>query len=69
LKPASDNVTWATSSVRRSGVPPDREAVFGIGTNLPEWPWTLIVVGVAVSALTVAFSEGARLKQDVAGVV
>jgi len=50
-------------------VPPDREAVFGIGTNLPEWPWTLIVVGVAVSALTVAFSEGARLKQDVAGVV
>lgn len=47
----------------------DRVAIEGIGTNLPSWPWTLIVVGVVVWALGAAFAEGARLKEDVAGVV
>ncbi|MCV2394718.1 DUF2975 domain-containing protein [Actinotalea sp. M2MS4P-6] len=47
----------------------DYEAIEGLGTNVPRWPWTLIVVGVVVSALSLAFAEGARLKEDVAGVV
>lgn len=47
----------------------DQAAVQGIGTYPPNWPWTLIVVGVAVSALGAAFAEGARLQEDVAGVV
>lgn len=47
----------------------DQEAISGIGTTPPDWPWTLIVVGVAVTALGAAFTEGARLKEDAVGVV
>lgn len=58
-----------TAAIAAIAVSLDRAAIQGIGTNTPSWPWTLIVVGVAVSALGAAFAEGARLKEDVAGVV
>lgn len=35
----------------------------------PRWPWTLIVVGAVVLAVSAAFREGARLQRDVAGVI
>jgi len=58
-----------TAAIAALAVSVDREAVSGLATNLPNWPWALIVVGVAVSALGAAFAEGARLKEDAVGVV
>jgi hypothetical protein len=40
-----------------------------IGTNLPQWPVSVIVAGLVAAALTAAFRAGARLEDDVDGVV
>lgn len=45
------------------------ERVSGLGIDAPHWPWTLIVVGTVVLAVSAAFREGARLQRDVAGVI
>ncbi|MCB0911228.1 MAG: hypothetical protein KDB60_06400, partial [Propionibacteriaceae bacterium] len=33
------------------------------------WPWMLILLGVVAGALGVAFRQGARLQEDVDGVI
>ena len=42
---------------------------YGIGLNAPDVPWMLIVLGIIAGALAIAFREGARLEDEVAGVV
>ena len=54
--------------------PDERDAFLGgdyqsIGTNLPQWPVAVVVAGLVAAALTVAFRAGARLEEDVDGVV
>lgn len=44
-------------------------AVQGLGTDLPNFPIMLIVLGIITAALAVAFREGARLREEMAGVV
>ena len=41
----------------------------GLGLNGPDVPWMLIVLGIIAGALSIAFREGARLEDEVAGVV
>lgn len=41
----------------------------GLGINGPDVPWMLIVLGIIAGALAVVFREGARLEEEVAGVV
>lgn len=40
-----------------------------IGTDIPQWPFFMILLGVLVAAVATAFRTGARLKEDVIGVV
>jgi hypothetical protein len=51
------------------GSPFDPMVVSVLGTDLPHWPIMLIVLGVVASALTLAFREGARLREELVGVV
>lgn len=48
-----------------------RESYGGIGLHgLPDaLPWTFVLLGVIASALGAAFRKGARLQEDVAGVI
>lgn len=41
----------------------------GLGINGPDVPWMLIVLGIIAGALAIVFREGARLEDEVAGVV
>jgi hypothetical protein len=41
----------------------------GLGTDVPHWPMTLIVVGLVAAALRLAFTEGARLQAEMADVI
>lgn len=40
-----------------------------IGTNIPQWPVAVIIAGVVALALTAAFQAGAKLEEEVDGVV
>jgi hypothetical protein len=40
-----------------------------VGTNLPQWPVPVIIAGLIATALMAAFRAGARLEEDVDGVV
>lgn len=44
-------------------------ALQGIGYDLPDWPVMLIVLGLIAAALTIAFRQGARLREEMAGVI
>jgi hypothetical protein len=41
----------------------------GLGFNGPDVPWMLLLLGIIAGALALAFREGARLEEEVAGVV
>jgi hypothetical protein len=41
----------------------------GLGFNAPDVPWMLLLLGIIAGALALAFREGARLEEEVAGVV
>lgn len=41
----------------------------GIGTNVPQWPIPILLAGVVALALGAAFRAGARLEEEVDGVV
>jgi hypothetical protein len=41
----------------------------GIGTNVPQWPIAILLAGVIALALGAAFRAGARLEEEVDGVV
>ena len=41
----------------------------GLGFNGPDVPWMLLLLAIIAGALALAFREGARLEEEVAGVV
>lgn len=47
----------------------DAPALRGVGLDLPDWPIMLIVLGLIAAALTIAFRQGARLREEMAGVI
>jgi len=60
------------SSLVQAGMPgggPFGASYSAIGINGPDVPWMLILLGIIAGALALAFREGARLEEEVAGVV
>jgi hypothetical protein len=41
----------------------------GIGVDFPQWPFYMILVGIVAAAIAAAFRSGARLEEEVVGVV
>jgi hypothetical protein len=41
----------------------------GIGVDFSHWPFYMILVGIVAAATTAAFRSGARLEEEVVGVV
>jgi hypothetical protein len=56
-----------------SGTPPGEDLLgadySGIGTDLPQWPFFMILLGIVAAAVSTAFRSGARLEEEVVGVV
>lgn len=48
---------------------PAHASVTAVGFSTSGWPWMLLVLGVIAGAIAVAFRQGARLQEDVDGVV
>lgn len=40
-----------------------------IGTNFPQWPFFMILLGIVAAAIATAFRSGARLEEEAVGVV
>jgi hypothetical protein len=41
----------------------------GLGVDFSHWPFYMILVGIVAAAITAAFRSGARLEEEVVGVV
>jgi hypothetical protein len=60
----------AIFNLANSGTPKALGADYSvIGTNVPEWPFFMILLGVLAAAIATAFRSGARLEEEVFGVV
>ena len=60
---------WIVAAITYGAGGPYESAVQGLGTDLPTFPIMLIVLGIITAALAVAFREGARLREEMVGVV
>jgi hypothetical protein len=56
-----------------SGTPPGEELLgadyAGLSINLPQWPFFMLLLGIIAAAVATAFRSGARLEEEVVGVV
>jgi hypothetical protein len=41
----------------------------GIGTNFPQWPFFMILLGIVAAAIATAFRAGAQLEDEAVGIV
>jgi len=67
-------IAVAVLTTLRASQGPDGGGAFGasysgLSFNAPDVPWMLMLLGIIAGALALAFREGARLEEEVAGVV
>ena len=74
LQTVAGVIAVAVLTTLRASQGPDGGGAFGasysgLSFNAPDVPWMLMLLGIIAGALALAFREGARLEEEVAGVV
>jgi hypothetical protein len=74
LQTVASVIAVAVLTTLRASQGPDGGGAFGasysgLSFNAPDVPWMLMLLGIIAGALALAFREGARLEEEVAGVV
>ena len=74
LQSVAATIAVAVLTTLRASQGPDGGGAFGasyaaLGFNLPDVPWMFMLLGIIAGALALAFRDGARLEEEVVGVV